>query len=307
MELFFNELSLHGQFFDDHSFMGSLDEVMKMRMVAQRFRKTIHCKDDLLGHQITKARTVHQALQTMPIDLKRAVLQWVTKQGPFWQLQRQHSADTWMLCQGEVVTDTSIGEAAQLWDSQQSAMVSMAPSEWTRTPILVHNESEVQIAQLANFWTREAIEQALAAVAPHIESWSDLRERALVRFTNLVIAENAFLPLKGQPFVQGACRAIWSLLNTLNRYDEKDYRSRAGGNRDLFESNEGRFSDSSTSEKHEFEQQLTFHHPVKAGERLFCSWHGKVQTPQLRIHFSWPVAPQEPICVVYVGSKITKR
>ena len=40
---------------------------------------------------------------------------------------------------------------------------------------------------------------------------------------------------------------------------------------------------------------------------LFCPWHGKVQTPQLRVHFSYPIRANEPLYIVYVGPKLTKR
>jgi len=52
---------------------------------------------------------------------------------------------------------------------------------------------------------------------------------------------------------------------------------------------------------------MTFPDPDVQGETLFCSWHGKVKTPQYRIHFSWPVTAASPVYVVYVGPKITKR
>ena len=35
--------------------------------------------------------------------------------------------------------------------------------------------------------------------------------------------------------------------------------------------------------------------------------HGKVKTPQIRIHFSWPITASTPLYVVYVGYKITKK
>jgi hypothetical protein len=42
-------------------------------------------------------------------------------------------------------------------------------------------------------------------------------------------------------------------------------------------------------------------------EKIFCTWHGKVKTPQYRIHFSWPISAVAPLYVVYIGPKITKR
>lgn len=67
------------------------------------------------------------------------------------------------------------------------------------------------------------------------------------------------------------------------------------------------FSDSSSTEKSDFRKELTFRHPMNAGEYLFCTWHGKVKTPQLRIHFSWPIRASDPLYVVYIGPKITKQ
>ena len=64
--------------------------------------------------------------------------------------------------------------------------------------------------------------------------------------------------------------------------------------------------DPAEDEKVVFEEQLTFPHPERPRERLFCPWHGKVQTPQMRIHYSDPIAGDRALYVVYVGPKITK-
>ena len=42
--------------------------------------------------------------------------------------------------------------------------------------------------------------------------------------------------------------------------------------------------------------------------KLFCPWHGKVSTRTLRIHFSpGQIRASDPLYVVYVGPKLTKR
>lgn len=126
-------------------------------------------------------------------------------------------------------------------------------------------------------------------------------------------ANDAFVPLRGHPFVHGAAERIQILHDTLNRFrgcfDDNGNRT-PEGNRiytDHFTGEKGWFSDSSATEKTEFESELTFAHPSEPGEYLFCSWHGKVKTPQFRIHFSWPVSASTPLYIVYVGPKITKR
>ena len=67
------------------------------------------------------------------------------------------------------------------------------------------------------------------------------------------------------------------------------------------------FTDSSASEKHRFRSGLTFPHPDRPSESLSCTWHGKVSHMTLRLHFSWPIRPDEPVYIVYAGPKLTKR
>jgi hypothetical protein len=119
--------------------------------------------------------------------------------------------------------------------------------------------------------------------------------------------------LRGHPFVVAAAETIRVLLYTLNQF--KTCFNEAGeqtpdGNR-LIENHvsgeAGWFSDSSPTERREFESELTFRHPARPGQYLVCSWHGKVLTPPYRIHFSWPVTYTDPLYVVYIGLKITKR
>ena len=94
-----------------------------------------------------------------------------------------------------------------------------------------------------------------------------------------------------------------------NCFDEDGERTPAGHSlyQKHFTGDKAWFSDSSVTEKRNFRTELTFPNPSLPGESLFCTWHGKVKTPQLRIHFSWPIRATEPLYVVYVGPKLTKR
>ena len=49
------------------------------------------------------------------------------------------------------------------------------------------------------------------------------------------------------------------------------------------------------------------HFDDEPGEALPCSWHGKVRSMTLRMHFSWPVQYGKPVYVMYIGQKITRR
>jgi hypothetical protein len=52
---------------------------------------------------------------------------------------------------------------------------------------------------------------------------------------------------------------------------------------------------------------MSFVDPENPAKKFFCPWHGKIQTPQFRIHFEWPIpAHQQRLKVLYIGPKITK-
>ncbi len=111
----------------------------------------------------------------------------------------------------------------------------------------------------------------------------------------------------------GPAQRILTRLLTLDHLRgcvDKDGQRTPEGNRlydKHFTGKKAWFSPSSETERQKSKKKLTFRHPTRKGESLFCPWHGKVKTPQLRIHFSWPVSTVEPLFVVYIGQKITKR
>ena len=126
-------------------------------------------------------------------------------------------------------------------------------------------------------------------------------------------ADLCFDPLVGVPFAKSAADRILALLSILdhcaNAFDAGGSRTSEGNRiyRDYFAGDNALFSDSSDSEKHSFRTRLTFPHPDKPGESLFCTWHGKVRHMTLRLHFSWPIRAGEPVYVVYAGPKLTKQ
>ena len=132
-------------------------------------------------------------------------------------------------------------------------------------------------------------------------------------FPDLTFAPSTFEPILPYPFGKAVANRILERLNVLNQlkncFDMQGNRTTDGHAlyQKHFTGARAWFSDSSETEKTEFRQELTFRHPLSTGEYLFCTWHGKVSTGVYRIHFSWPVTADTPLCVVYVGPKITKR
>jgi len=316
VELLVNDLSIAGQFADLVTFQGAIDRVMAMRVIAKQFGHELYCHKNIARAQVTQNLSMPQAIQAFERNKQQAIMQWLTRHGPFWEESRLHSPDDYLECNGEIVTETAVGEAAFCsHHGVQRHLISMTPSSWEFSPITVDWVSDGKIRSFAviNYWEEAELKSSLRAASAPISSWKQLEEVVRKRFTDLTFSIDSFELLYGHPFVPSASRQILTLLETLNRFkhcfDEDGVRTEEGDQiyQNHFTGNEAWFTDSSSSEKNEFNTKLTFKHPELDGKILFCSWHGKVNTPKIRIHFSWPVRSDEPLYVVYVGPKITKR
>ena len=166
---------------------------------------------------------------------------------------------------------------------------------------------------IQNFWEIEELSQRLQSAAPPVLSWSDLRTASEIQFGHLTFSRACFDPLQGLPFSGASATRIRALLNILDRFAVAfgpDGTRSAEGHRiyqEYFTGRNALFSDSSDTEKREFGKDLRFRHLDQPGEALSCTWHGKVRHMTLRIHFSWPIRPDTPLYVMYIGQKITRR
>ena len=290
-----------------------------MRGVARRFDRNVYCHQTLVDAEPVPGVRMQQAVQRLVDNERRALMIWLTRGGPFWDDLHRHDANDWLECRGEIVTDTAVGETAyRTLHGVECALISATPSDWDFSPVKViwNREAEGQDDQsvaLENWRDAAALEERLRHAGPPIRSWADLGNFSKIQFSRLTFTVRCFDPLAGLPLATSAVDRILVLLNILDRFANA---FGAGGSRtpegsrlyrDDFAGDNALFSDSSDSEKHSFRTGLTFPHPDKPGESLFCTWHGKVRHMTLRLHFSWPIRAGEPVYVVYVGPKLTKR
>lgn len=318
MNFLMNELSIHGQFHTAGDFFKAVETLMEIRREIRRLGSEFYCHRDLAHAQVTAEACMAQVIQSMPLPKRRAWLEWLTRYGPYWTDDRQHSPDDWLeLDGGEIVTDKAIGEVAFcVLHNLHRELISVNPSTWLINPVTVtwkKADEAPETVDVRNHWSLDTVSQTLAALPPSFDSWRSLERLARNAFNNLTVSSNAFDALDGHTYVPGAAERIWIRLDTLNKlcgcFDDEGERT-AEGDRiyaNHFTGEKAWFTDSSAGEKNDFESDLTFQHPEKPDEYLFCPWHGKVKTPQLRIHFSWPIAAHRPAYVVYIGPKITKR
>ena len=317
MDLLVNDRSLHGQFNDVDAFREAIGRLMRIRGIARRYGRALYCHRELASARATSQDSMQVAVNAMPREERSALLAWLNQQGPFWDDERQHDENDWYECAGEVVTDTAIGEAAhRLLHGIDRGLASFQPSDFLRDPLAVEwvvSDTQCTSVGVRNFWDPVAVEASLAEAPPALNSWAALNRHCALRFEQLTFAPNAFEPLRGQPFKQSVAERILALLDVMHRLSqcfEPDGSRSAEGNvlyQKHFTGDKAWFSDSSDSEKRDFKDDLTFPHPDTPDQHLFCTWHGKVKSPQYRVHFSWPITATTPTYVVYVGPKITKR
>jgi hypothetical protein len=323
LEFLVNDLSIHSQFSGLESFKNSIENVMKIRRILAQYGRALFCHKDLLFAKIAPGIIMPQAINALDKNKRTALLGWMTKSGPFWEDVRMHSPDEWLEYNNDIVTDSAVGETA--WGcfiGNQRNLVSFTPSDWEFSPVEVkwiNNKNVQEIIQVKNFWDSENIEEYLKKVQPPLRSWPQLESEAKGKFNKLIFTSGSFKPLRGLPFVSSSAYRIFFILSILNKlknsFNEDSERTSEGHAiyQEFFTGKSGKggrgsiFSDSSDSEKQDFKSNLTFQHPEKENETIFCPMHGKIQTPQMRVHFSWPVRANQPLYVVYIGEKITKR
>lgn len=317
MNFVYNELSLHGQFPSIADATQALRSLLELRGRIQRVGLSLRAPTILLDRRMAAEATLRQVIAACADRaLKTAAIAWLSKDGPFWDHERRHSSDDYFECRDEVVTDSGLAEAAFVVVSGESCeVVSSAPSSWLASPLRVdwHDPTvATRSCELANHWEAETLERRCAELEGPITSWADLERRARRDFARLTLAMNVVAPLDRLPFHPGAAREIHARLRVLNElkgHFTQEGRLDAEGLRikqDYFVGGKAWFSDSSDTEKVDFRKELTFPNPAAVGD-LFCPWHGKVKIEQLRIHYRDPITKDDPLFVVYIGPKLTKR
>lgn len=321
MDLLANDRSIHGQFYTIVSFREAVARLMDMRAVARRFGREVHCNRAFLNIEPMPGVMIQQALQRFPTNERRSVMLWLTRRGPFWDDLRRYGADEWLECEGDIVTDSAVGEAAyRTLHAVECGLISAVPSDWDYSPVDVvwrwrNGAGDDKHTQIRNFRDSRLFGDFLRTATQPIRSWDDLQEASKQRFAKLIFAGDCFDHLSGFPFVQNAAERIVVLLDVLEQFarafDAVGVLTSKGQQiyQDYFSGNNALFSDSSDTEKRHFRDKLRFPHPSDSQESLFCPWHGKINYPSfpLRIHFSWPIRSGEPVYVVYIGPKITRR
>lgn len=318
MEFLLNELSIHGQFPSAGEAQKSLQTLLGWRDRIQREGLVLRHTRMLLDRPFTPTDAVRDVIKNCrDHTLRLRSLAWLAKEGPFWDQDSLHGPDDHIECAHEVITGSGIAEAAfAVARGQEREVVSIAPSSWERSPLLIdwiRSDADRRSVSLENVWQGEQLVRRLELARTEVASWAELADWARRTCPNLVLSSDVVAPLSRTPFVPGAARRFEELLTTLDlvkRSFDTDGKLTTSGMRtyqDHFVGEKAWFSDSSDGEKIAFRSEMTFPHPDRPDQRLFCPWHGKVKIHQMRVHFSHPITKVDPLYIVYMGPKITKR
>ena len=308
MDLILNELSVGGLSPNPIALRRSIGEMMAMRNAAKaRAGVEVYCHRNVSNMAVSSGEAFRERLQFLRTNEKRAVFSWLDKNGPFWEDAPMVDGGEWYECDGEIVTETGLAEAAYYVENGFDwRTLSFVPSRWERSPLTVthrENDSASRDISVPNYWDMAELEPALIASEPDPESWQEFEDAVRGKFTNLIFTAGSFSDMSGRPFALGAAKRIQTRLNVLDRICNAGPESPEGVKllNDHFGHKTSLFSNSSESEINRFRNKLTF--PVNGVDTL-CPWHGKINNPPYRIHFTWPVS-EGKVHVVYVGWKLT--
>jgi len=317
MEFFLNELSLHNQFQSEADFLATLKMViLPSKQAIEQGGFHLYCHRTLANQPISLDFTFKQVIQQhRDPNLKRVILSWLDKYGPFMEDVREHQPDDYLYLSynDEIVTDKSLGEAAyRLATDRLASTLSFAPSnfELTPLPIIWDTQPHPVTLNLPNFWQLAPLTIYIQQQQPPITSWNALLQRAQIEFIHLIFLESVAENLAGEPFNTTIAERVMVQLNILNQlatcFDEEGQRNAKGHDitQNYFQGDNALFSDESENNKKQFKQELTFQ--KSPTETIFCPFHGKIRHRTFRLHFSWPIRYAEPVYIAYIGPKITK-
>jgi hypothetical protein len=316
MTWYVNDLSLCAQYSQTATFLDDLKKLMSIRSKVPLLDKKLFCSRTLYTRPVTATLNFREAVKLLPSQNVHLVLAWLTKNGPFWEDSREFCEEDYFEHCGQDVTNSGLGEAARrLLVGLQASSFSFSRGGFDYSAIdILHGlpEDLLDTVPVPNLWDMNSLHQCALVVTPSPENWPQMLEQAQHRFDKLLFSQKSIDRLRKEPFSQYVVERVFVLLDVLQRF--MDYLCEDGSysdeNHELiakhFVGEKAWFTDESVSNKRDFREDLSFPDTEHDGQKVFCPWHGKIKTPQYRIHFEWPVEARPKLRIFYIGPKITK-
>jgi hypothetical protein len=295
--------------------------ILKARQ-SRRFARSFFCSRHTGNIVALAGEPLLNSVRHIPRDERTAFIGWLAKSGPFLDDERiETDDDDLYYLFDDDVTDFGPGEAArQRQRGNDARMFSFvhAPGSQYDVPVVavVQGLPDEPLAEIPvpNFTSMDAARGAIEEAEEEPSNWSELLEVARDTYPNLKIGDYCDLVLAPLPFYPAVSRRALELLRVLQQIvletNPRGPMSEAG--MQLYQAHFVRkkawFTDESDGNKIEFATEMTFPDPDDSKKSIQCFWHGKIKTPQFRIHFEWPMAlGSKTLKVCYIGPKISKR
>lgn len=320
VRLYLNERALTELHVNVAAAAEAIEAILAARARYPLLAHALYCSRALPRLQLPDGRPFHDVAAALPADRRRLFFQWVGSRGPFLEDAREPFDDDLFLFNDQDVTDEGLGEAArQLLRGRAAGVFSLAArpgSHFAATPLAVTQgfpDAPKAMLSVSNLWDTDAAVACIAATEPEPKRWPELLEQCRARFPGLLIGRHCDDVLARLPFEGVVARRTFELLGVLQRMVDETGREGALSERGQvlreqhFVGQKAWFTDAGGDEKRAFRTEMTFPNPDEVGAALTCFWHGKIKTPQFRIHFEWPMpAPYDLLRVAYIGPKISK-
>lgn len=318
-KIIINDLSLKRQLDSVADLNQQLVATVKLISSLVVARELIRCSRSLINSVVCDGKPlIRHVAESFDRDSRLQIMTWLTNHGPFWDDTRTEVDFDSFNYQGVDVTDQGLGEAGRLHFMGVSAWsysFKGGEIDFCNTPISIsHSLEDILVGSydVDNVWDVCDVGEKLKALVVPPASWEEMLKVSIDSFKYLAFLSEPHLDLIATPFSRGASERIYLLLGVLNKIAQNtnDDGSRNEAAKNLYETffvgEKPAFTDESDSNKKEFKKELTFVN--SDGEGVFAPWHGKINSPKIRIHFEWPrPINQKIIKVLFIGPKITKK
>lgn len=322
MRWYINDLSLQGQFAERPAFEAVLRALISARSRIGTLRTGLRTSRSLAIRPVSPSMSVREAIQrSADVDLRRMVLNWFDRTGPFVEDDRVVEQDDYFEYSNMDITDTGLGEAARRLkhgDSASTFSFRGGAISFEVSPLAVlHGIPEERLGayEVPNMWHVDALADSAIAAGPLIGTWQALVESARARYPRLIIGDDVYTnpKLAREPFDAVIRDRAFELMKYLDRYMQglDDNGKEGAQSQDViasfFRGDRALFSGESVTNQRDFTSDLTFRDPVNRENTIFAHWHGKISHRHFRMHFEWPVpVGSRQLKVVYLGPKLTK-
>ncbi|MEO5361316.1 MAG: hypothetical protein H7843_12870 [Nitrospirota bacterium] len=315
MEFFLNELSLDGQFNNLNDFYAATDEVLECRSLIKKYGYILYCKGILSSKHVCRDTMFQTAIKNYADrNKKNLILAWITKDGPFWELQpTQTDFDTFSIENSSAtditdIIDTSLVEAAKRKYSQIDCQtISYRYSKYTYTPISIimerHSDGSTETVEFRNYWQLSALKNYFAEyIKEGITSWDTFWGNRESLFPQLVFCTRVKSQLDDKiinfkSYYPRVCRHLQCMNNYIGKVRDKlvavpDYETMGIDATPEYKETLGSYG-----------KERTFACPD--GKKRLFKWHSKMKGSNKRIHFYPPDSTTNMFYIGHIGEHLT--